>query len=206
MDASPRLLPRRAVLALVPAALAVPALAKPPAGGRLAFAVLRKGERIGEHRMVFTRAGGLLEVVTEAEMRFSVGPLPVRYTHQARERWRNGRFESLETSSVTNGRGEQVSARREADAVVVTAGRERRLPPSTLPLTHWNPAALDGPLFNPQTGKPLKVTARREPEPAGVRWSLRGEAQIDNWYDAAGVWQALRGRLPDGSWMEYRKL
>ena len=41
---------------------------------------------------------------------------------------------------------------------------------------------------------------------AATRWSLRGESQIDNWYDQGGAWAALRGRLTDGSTMEYRRL
>ena len=36
-------------------------------------------------------------------------------------------------------------------------------------------------------------------------WALRGEADIDNWYDRAGVWTGLKGRLPDGSTLEYRR-
>lgn len=201
-------LTRRSLLAVAAGLIAVPAHARPPEGGRLAFAVFRKQARVGEHRMVFTRAGGLLEVVTEADMRLAVGPIPfVRYSHRARERWRDGRFESLETSSSTNGKRDRVEARREGGAVLVVTPRgERRMSGRAAPLTHWNPAILDGPLFNPQTGAPLKLTTRREPDPTGVRWLIRGEAEIDNWYDEAGVWRALRGKLPDGSWMDYRRL
>ncbi|HVI33346.1 DUF6134 family protein [Phenylobacterium sp.] len=201
-------LSRRSLLAVAAGLAASPAWAAPPAGGRLAFAVFRKQARVGEHRMVFTRTGGLLEVVTEADMRLSVGPIPfVRYSHRARERWRDGRFESLETSSSTNGKRDRVDARREGEAVLIVTPRgERRVSARTAPLTHWNPAILEGPLFNPQTGAPLKLTTRREAVPPGARWLIRGEAEIDNWYDQAGVWQALRGKLPDGSWMEYRRL
>jgi hypothetical protein len=83
-------------------------------------------------------------------------------------------------------------------------------------LTHWKAEALSGPLFNPQEGKLLRLTARRVGAEriklangeliAATRWSLRGESQIDNWYDQGGAWAALRGRLPDGSTMEYRRL
>ena len=72
------------------------------------------------------------------------------------------------------------------------------------------------PLFNPQTGKLLKLSVRqRGPETiilgdgrslSAQRVSFTGDAQIDNWYDEAGVWTALRGRLDDGSTMEYRRL
>jgi len=83
-------------------------------------------------------------------------------------------------------------------------------------LTHWNAAALDGPLFNPQLGKIMKVrTARAGRESVqladggsipATRWTIRGEAEIDNWYDAAGAWAGLRGKLEDGSTMIYRRL
>ncbi|HEX6866102.1 MAG TPA: DUF6134 family protein, partial [Caulobacteraceae bacterium] len=85
---------------------------------------------------------------------------------------------------------------------------------ATAPLTHWNPAALDGPLFNPQTGQLLDVRTRRHagerlPPPQrgpATRWTVRGDAEIDDWYDANGVWAALRGKLPDSSELEYRPL
>jgi len=204
MDASD--LTRRSLAALAAGILATPGWAAPPSGGRLAFAVFKQAQ-VGEHRMVFTRTGGLLDIVTEVEMRLAVGPIPlVRYSHRARERWRDGRFESLETSSSTNGRRDRVEARRDADAVLIATPRgERRMAGAAAPLTHWNPAILDGPLFNPQTGAPLKLTTQREAAPPGVRWLIRGEAEIDNWYDAAGDWAALRGKLPDGSTVRYRR-
>ncbi|MDO8324352.1 MAG: hypothetical protein Q7T23_15595, partial [Phenylobacterium sp.] len=59
-----------------------------------------------------------------------------------------------------------------------------------------------GPLFNPQGGKILKVTVRRG---GANHWAVRGEAEIDNWYDEAGVWTALKGKLEDGSRIEYRR-
>jgi hypothetical protein len=47
----------------------------------------------------------------------------------------------------------------------------------------------------------LKVTAARK----GDTWSVRGEAEIDDTYDESGVWTALRGKLKDGSMIEYRR-
>jgi len=75
---------------------------------------------------------------------------------------------------------------------------------------------LTGPLFNPQTGKMLTMTATSQgattaPLANGSRvsatqWSLRGETAIDDWYDDAGVWVALKGQLPDKSTMEYLRV
>ena len=188
------------------------------AADKLAFAAFRNGVRVGEHEMSFSGAADDVAVRTEVSLVVKLGPVPVyRYTHRALERWRGGRFSSLETTTNGNGKLQRVEARRGADAVVIeTAGGLVKAPANAVPLTHWKAATLGSPLFNPQEGKLLRLTARR----AGVeqirlasgelisatRWSLRGESQIDNWYDQGGAWAALRGRLTDGSTMEYRRL
>jgi hypothetical protein len=206
---------RRSVAAMGVAWFAAP---RAQAADKLAFAVFRNGVRVGEHVMSFSGAAEDVAVRTEVSLLVKLGPVPVyRYTHRALERWRGGRFASLETTTNGNGKLQRVEARRDADAVVIeSAGGRIRAPAQALPLTHWKAEALSGPLFNPQEGKLLRLTARRigaeqvklasgKPIPA-TRWSLRGESQIDNWYDQGGAWAALRGRLPDGSTMEYRRL
>jgi len=98
--------------------------------------------------------------------------------------------------------------------VIETAKGRISAPAGASPLTHWNAQALAGPLFNPQEGKLLKVSARRRTDglttpggrAAATLWSVRGEAEIDDWYDAEGSWLALKGKLKDGSVMEYRRV
>jgi arylsulfatase A len=51
---------------------------------------------------------------------------------------------------------------------------------------------------------PITLADGRQVE--GQVWALRGEAEIDNWYDKAGVWTGLKGRLEDGSRIEYRRV
>jgi hypothetical protein len=189
-----------------------------PADRKLAFAVFRNGVRVGDHVMTFSGAAEDVAVRTDVSLLVKLGPVPVyRYAHRALERWRGGRFASLETTTDGNGRRQHVEAQRSADAVMIeTAGGTIRAPSDALPLTHWNAAALRGPLFNPQEGKVLRLTARRVGAErvklasggliAATRWSLRGESEIDDWYDQGGAWAALRGRLADGSTMEYRRL
>ena len=73
----------------------------------------------------------------------------------------------------------------------------------TNPMNHWNQQIFAGPLFNPQTGKLMKVrTARVAPG----HWTIRGEAEIDDFYDESGAWQSLTGKLDDGSKVEYRRI
>lgn len=195
---------RRLLLAAGLAALPVLALAAAPASRRLTFNVLRNGTRIGEHVMSFSGDPASPTVTTEVRMAVKLGPVPVfRYRHHAVERWSGGRFAGLETTTDSNGKAERVSARRTDGGVVIETAKGRvTAPPGVRPFTHWNPEVFSGPLFNPQEGKLLKVTARR----VGPRqWAVRGEAEIDDFYDEAGVWTALKGKLKDGSILEYRR-
>jgi hypothetical protein len=206
---------RRVMLAAVLAAGPEPGRAAPPS--QLRFAVLRNGGRIGDHVMSFDGPAAEMRVRTQVEMIVRLGPVPVyRYRHSADERWSGGRFSSLASSTDGNGRRTRVEARRTAAGVLIEGASGRIAGPPTLaPLTHWNDEVLNGPLFNPQDGKLLSPTVRRGPIESirlasgqaidARRWSLRGEMQIDDWYDEGGVWAALKGRLADGSTIEYRR-
>ena len=173
----------------------------------MTFNVLRNGTKVGVHRMVFSGDAISPVVVTDVEMSVKLGPVPVfRYKHHAVERWAGGRFASLESNSNTNGKLERVKARRDDQALSIeTIKGPVSMPPNALPFTHWNPKAFGAPLFNPQEGKLLKVTAARKSDGSATLWSVRGETEIDDWYDPSGVWLALKGKLKDGSLMEYRR-
>lgn len=204
----------RRLFILEAAALAARPAAAQAASERLIFQVFRNDAHVGEHEMRFSRVGGVLSVATNVAMTIRLGRVPVfRYRHEAQEEWRDGAFAKLRTTTSSNGQKEQVTAASEAGAVWIETLKGRMKAPSTAaPLTHWNTAAFDRPLFNPQTGRMLKVSLRRtggSTTPSGVpaadAWAIRGEATIDNWYDGTGDWLALRGQLPDRSWMEYRR-
>jgi hypothetical protein len=212
-------LSRRGLLAGGLGALAAPAaFAAAPSNGRLAFEVYRGKDKVGEHVMRFANAGGGLSVTTEVEMRVKLGPVPIfRYAHTATERWRGDSFSSLTTRTETNGKVEQVRAEAASSGVVIEGpGGRLTAPASSAPLTHWNTATFDRPLFNPQLGKLMRIRVARAGRDSvqlangqslsATRWTLRGEAEIDNWYDSAGVWAGLRGKLEDGSTMIYRRL
>ena len=175
-----------------------------PPGRRLAFSISRNGAHIGEHQMTFAGEAAAPVVTTEVSMLVKLGPVPVyRYRHHAVERWSAGRFQSLETTTDSNGKPQTVSAHRGDTGLVIESARGRVIGPAdAVPFTHWNPDAFADPLFNPQEGRMLKVQVAR----AGAgHWAVRGEAEIDDYYDADGVWRALKGRLKDGSMIEYRR-
>ena len=163
-----------------------------------------------------TPAPGAVTVETNVSLAVNLGPVPVfRYTHHATEVWRDGAFVSLDTRTSSNGKLERVHAVRTASGVTIeTLGGRVEAPAEAAPLTHWNADVFRRPLFNPQTGKLLRLEATRRtgdsPPGAAVgaatHWVLRGDAQIDDWYDQAGAWIALSGRLNDHSIMDYRRV
>jgi len=172
--------------------------------GKLVFAVFRNGSRIGEHQVAISGEEGSRTASTEVAMTVRVGPVPVyRYRHRAVETWRDGRFVSIETFTEANGKKQHVTALADSQAVTIEGPAGLiRAPADAAPLSHWNTAAFTRPMFNQQEGRLLKVRATRV---AANHWSVRGEAEIDDFYDPAGQWQALRGKLNDGSTMEYRR-
>jgi hypothetical protein len=193
------------------------ARAAPSQSRRLAFTVWREKQRIGQHSLVFSGDDRDFQVEIVAAMAVSIGPLRVfQYRHQATEMWRGGDFSMLTSHTVTNGRSEQVSATRSPAGVAIrTLAGSQALPADTLPLTHWNSRALAGRLFNPQTGASMHEKVSRGPgqilkpdgrsAPATV-YALSGDAEIADWYDADGVWSALRAKARDGSFIEYRRV
>lgn len=175
------------------------------APGKFSFAVFRNGTKIGEHAMVITGDDANLVATAEVAMTVKVGPVPVfKYKHRASEKWRGGQFVSIETWTEQNGKKTHVMAVSAPGAVTIDgpAGLQKG-PADAAPLSHWNTAAFSRPLFNQQEGKFLKVrTARVAPN----HWTIRGETEIDDFYDAEGQWSALKGKLDDGSTMEYRRI
>jgi hypothetical protein len=199
------MLDRRAILACGLILPLAPGLVR-AATRTLTFAVFRNGSKIGEHHVSFSGDGGALTAATDATMTVKIGPVPVfKYHHRALEKRNDGVFASLETSTVTNGKDEHVTAERTSAGVRVDCSYGKAtLAADANPMTHWNPQIFGGPpLFNPQTGKLLKVkTAKVAPNHV----TIRGEAEIDDYYDETGAWQALTGKLDDGSKVDYRRV
>ena len=175
------------------------------APGQLRFAVFRNGTKVGEQYVTITGDETATTATTDVSMTVKVGPVPVyKYKHRATEKWRGSQFVSIETFTDANGKKQRVLAESSAAAVMIDGPKGKiRAAANAAPLSHWNTMAFTRPLFNQQEGTVLKVTTTRV---APNHWAVRGEAEIDDWYDANGQWQALKGKLEDGSTMEYRRL
>jgi hypothetical protein len=186
--------------------------------GRLVFTVWRNKANIGRHSLSFSGGDKDFIVAIDAVMAVGLGPIALfKYHHQATETWRGGQFAELQSHTTSNGKLDSVSAIRGPNGVIIkTQAGVHTMPPAAMPLTHWSPRALEGPLFNPQTGAPLHESVSRQPGQTAwmangrpvpaTRYTLAGDADIADWYDAGGVWVALRGKAPDGSFLDYKRV
>jgi len=208
--------------ALATAALPGLALAGPvPADSNLHFAIFRNGKPFGQYNVQFATSGDLLTVTTDVSMSMKVAKMNVfDYQHHCVETWRGGRFVSMSANSIRDRQRDQTkfvaAERRDFGVRITTNAGPLDAPVNAAPLTHWNQAVLQGPIFNPEDGLMLTLTAT----PLGreqvllangqrinaTHWALRGKQQIDEWYDDAGLWVALRAVFPDKSIIEYRRV
>jgi hypothetical protein len=190
-----------------------------PYGGKLSFKVLRKGSHIGEHNLRFDQDADGVTIHIDVHIVVKVGPLPVyRHTQTCVERWRGGQVASLDTTTTSTASKQTMTARRASDGVHITSSATADYVASldALPLTHWNRAIYQGPVFNPENGKMLRETVVGRADDMvrladgssirATRYSVAGDGVEDNFYDTSGVWAGLHARVEDGSYVDYLRV
>ena len=103
------------------------------------FDVMRNGSRIGQQSVTFQQQGAVLQANTTVEIIVRLGPIVLfRYNHSVREAWRDGQFETLDSTTNDDGKPFKVHAERGAAGVAIEASAipHAVLPPETIPLTH----------------------------------------------------------------------
>jgi hypothetical protein len=189
-----------------------------PAGGTLGFRILRNDSRIGTHRLTFRQEGGSLLVRIASEIAVGLGPITFyRYTHRAEERWTDGVFASLDAETDDDGTVGRTRIRRDGDRITAEGRKAAsyQAPPDALPLTHWNPRMLDGPVISTQTGELFRPVVSRigmsqvvtaAGPVAAEHVTLRGGPDLDSWYDTGSIWAGLRLIARDGSVIRYERV
>ncbi len=189
-----------------------------PAGDRLTFNIIRKGDKIGEHALTFTRTGNELTVSVAVDIVVGFGPIAFfRYKHRATEQWLGGQVVSIEAETNDDGTPRQMNGHRNGSGLVVQGSKAASYvaPAKSLPGTHWNRAMLDAPFINTEDGRlmsPTVTLAGSERIPEGDRsvmaqhFRLRGDADLDTFYDAAPSWAGLRFTAHDGSEVRYLRV
>jgi len=208
---------RRATILGMASGLTAGARAATATEPTLSFRVLRNDSQIGTHVLTFATTDGLRTIRVATDIRVGLGPVTFyRYTHRAEERWRDGLFVGLDAETNDDGTIGRTMIRREGTSLIAE-GREApayQPPPEALPMTHWNRKALDGPLISTQSGRLLRpVVTRLGPSSVATakgditadRFSLRGDPDLDTWYDQAGTWAGMQLTARDGSTIRYQR-
>lgn len=189
-----------------------------PAGDRLAFHIVRKGDTIGEHSVEFQRSGDDLTVSVAADIVVGIGPIAFfRYKHRATVHWKGGLVVSVDAATNDDGSPQTMTARRDESGLVVEGSKAQRYvaPPNALPGTHWNKAMLNGPFINTQDGRLMtptvtKVGLETLPVTGGTiqaeHYALRGDADLDTFYDATPAWVGLVFKAKDGTDIRYLRV
>ncbi|MEX0759434.1 MAG: DUF6134 family protein [Tistlia sp.] len=193
-------LPRRALLALVPALL-LAGLGRARAADQtsLQFEVFRGQDSVGDHSITFLRDGERLQVETRTEVQLELIGVPVyTYTHQGREVWQGPYLQSLETQTNDDGTSHRVSGRRtdqgfsvegSAGSFVVSAG--------VIPGSYWNSDLIEtNALIDVETGELFEIVVEdrgydivkaADEEVRARRFRVTGERIAHLWYDASGL-------------------
>ena len=199
-----------AILALPGAATA--ALDSVPQDGRLAFAVLRDGGRIGTHTAEFRRDGDALVVETRIDIAVKLLFVTVhRFTARRTETWRDGALVALDAETDDNGDVTRVAARAMSDTLAVEGPKGAATAPgNAVTTTYWNRATVEGAPAIDATGDGIEAPKverlGQSPPPGGgppaEHFRLSGVIDAEIWY-VGPIWSGLMLIAPDGSRIEY---
>jgi hypothetical protein len=175
-------------------------------GSEFGFSMVKIDGPVGEEQV---------EVVTA--LRVGLGPITAfKYLLRTSTRWRQGRI--VELTSVINDDGDvfRVEARQTADGLVVD-GHDGKLtlPAEILPTTYWRADMVERrELLSTQHGRVLKVgfenlgeemVLSEGREIAATHHAMRGDLDIDIWYDGRGEWVKLTFTVGDSN-VEYKRV
>jgi hypothetical protein len=163
----------------------------------------------------FQRRGDALIVSVVVDIEIGLGPIAFfRYRNRATVHWEGGQVVSVDAATNDDGSPQHMSARRDESGLVVEGSKAPRYtaPPRSLPGTHWNRAMLDAPFINTEDGRLMHPTVTMVGEEnvavtggtvEAQHFTLRGDADLDNFYDLTPSWVGLRFTAKDGSDIRY---
>ncbi|GAK34901.1 hypothetical protein JCM17846_00350 [Iodidimonas nitroreducens] len=184
---------------------------------QIAFDIIRKGDRIGEHIIAFTPTEQGLQV--DVDIRIKVKFLFITaysYHHQIREHWVGDRLQSYATRTRDNGKDLDAHGQIMGDDFELTdaTGAVHRVPHNTLLTSYWHPDTRTASrLINSQTGAPMDVrlVPVQKDDPLIAPWGevradkLRVEAdrQWYLWIDSMGCLFDIAFTGKDGTEIRY---
>ncbi len=198
-------------------AIALMTMASPAMAKTYNFDVVRKGEKIGTHKLSVNRAGDKTQVSNET--RIEVKVLFVTAYHfefDGTETWQDGKLARLDTRTNDNGVKHNVLAERQGNKLAISAdGKAAEAPATLLPTAWWNKAVVsqkklldiwDGGIKDVTVARAGSETIDLRGKPVKAdHYTLQGEKlNRELWYDSkTGEFIKLATYGKDGSLVEY---
>jgi Family of unknown function (DUF6134) len=174
--------------------------------GRLDYEVIREGDRIGTHSVIWQENGRHLTLTTHTDIAAEVlGITLYRFRYDAEEDWINGRLVRLNARTAND--GEEMSV-----TLALAAGRLRGicngapldLSSDVLPISPWHPSIVRQSMLFDQyrcalrqvrvTDQGIEPTLVRGQELASRHYAITGQLKRDIWYSSDG--QVVQVRFP----------
>ncbi|GAB6052829.1 hypothetical protein JCM17960_16490 [Magnetospira thiophila] len=181
----------------------------------LKFTVLRSGSPVGTHVIDIqgTPDGATVKIKTDVVVTLAFIPV-YRFEQTSEEVWREGRLETLSSTTNDDGDAHELAVHRDADKLVVVGDTIRHtLPQNLLPASLWNPALVkEGKLLNTINGKTMAVSVvdvgedsvdvHGKPRPAH-HYALTGDLTRELRYDRDGNLVRVSFAAKDDSRIDY---
>jgi Family of unknown function (DUF6134) len=199
-----------------PSAGAQPPASAQPAAETLQYAIMRKGEQIGTHKIEFRRTGKETSVVVATNVEVKVLFVTAyRFQYTATERWVNGRLVALNSETDDNGKQHKLTAALKGPNLEVEAdGKAVQVDKNILPGSLWNAELVrQSVMLDTQTGQVMPITvvdggSEDVPVETGSapahRYTIKGKFSQDVWYDSRGRLVQSQLVAPDGSLIVYK--
>lgn len=184
--------------------------------GTQSFTILRNGEPIGTNTISVRSDGPNTLVGISTSILLRIGFLTLyRFDQTESERWVDGRFVSMTSTTDDDGTVHHVRADASRSTLWVTAdGKTKRMPGSLLPSSLWNAAmARQTSAVSTVDGSLIRITVADRGAQDFSLWgrqidahhySLHGIYSQDVWYDPQGDLVRMQMRGSDGSTILYQ--
>lgn len=179
------------------------------------YEITRKGKKIGNHEVRFSRNGDRLNVSVESRIRVTMLKIPVYTFHYVCEEiWTDDQLISVTGTTTENQTVTKVSmSNDDTGSHLIRAAEPKSVDRLHFASNHWNANVIGSQrIFNTITGKENVIAMQSMGEEqiktgrgviATDHYRIAGEIQADVWYDKNLVWSRLAFKGKDGSEIDY---
>lgn len=187
-----------------------------PQNTEFEYDVLRKGKKIGSHRIQFARSDLGLSVTAKTKMKVKLLFVTVyKYEYVSEEVWCGDSLLGVQSRVNDNGSRSETLLRRDGSTYVVQKGDQTYTVGSDFfPTNHWNKNVIGARrLFNTITGELDTVSysvagSKTMDTKLGTKtvtqYSVGGDLPLQSFYDRSGNWSGMAFEHKDGSTIEFR--